>query len=98
MGIQPLDSPALSRTRQTSGNTCESRCRPEDDIPVSRFISRMPGDIDIGASGIPYPASGLWHPVSGIRRRYIGHRARMAFSTTFVGKLVDILSIRRPTR
>ncbi|KGS40021.1 amylo-alpha-1,6-glucosidase domain protein [Burkholderia pseudomallei MSHR5613] len=64
MGIQPLDPPALSRTRQTSGNTCESRCRPEDDIPVSRFISRMPRDIDIGASGIPYSASGLWHPAS----------------------------------
>ncbi|WPJ31001.1 hypothetical protein Mukteswar_004771 [Burkholderia mallei] len=59
MGIQPLDSPTLSRTRQTSGNTCESRCRPEDDIPVSRFISRMPRDIDIGASGIPYSASGV---------------------------------------
>ncbi|WP_179105354.1 hypothetical protein [Burkholderia pseudomallei] len=58
---------------------------------MSRFISRMPRDIDIGASGIPYP-------VSGIRHRYIGHRARMAFSTIFVGKLVDILSIRRPTR
>lgn len=54
----------LIRTRQTSGNTCESRCRPEDDIPVSRFISRMPRDIDIGASGIPYSASGLWHPAS----------------------------------
>ncbi|UZU19105.1 hypothetical protein [Burkholderia pseudomallei] len=26
---------------------------------MSRFISRMPGDIDIGASGIPYPASGI---------------------------------------
>ncbi|WP_282788315.1 hypothetical protein [Burkholderia pseudomallei] len=61
---------------------------------MSRFISRMPRDIDIGASGIPYPR----HPVSGIRHRYIGHRARMAFSTIFVGKLVDILSIRRPTR
>ncbi|WP_157059924.1 hypothetical protein [Burkholderia pseudomallei] len=34
------------------------------DIPVSRFISRMPRDIDIGASGIPYPASGPWHPAS----------------------------------
>lgn len=31
---------------------------------MSRFISRMPRDIDIGASGIPYSASGLWHPAS----------------------------------